>query len=299
MKLFLVLTEELHFGRAAARTYMTQAAFSQQIRALEDRLGVRLIERSSRTVELTHAGHDLLPEARTIVTTMNRLSRAAEIHARELAGHLTVGAIGAEAAMPYTSAILDELQARHPKMAVEIRLLNFADQITALTSGDVDVAFLRPPVPPGIQLQHLASEPRVAALRAADPLAGRANLTLAQLARYPVADIPPEAPRVWWNDWVVDPRPNGTPIRYGPVVVDVEGLLHAVAGGQVVAFLPSAARDLFPRPGVRYVDVTDLPPCTSALAWLPKRSDHPAVAAIRNIAERLTPARRKSSGEST
>lgn len=287
LRLFLVLAEELHFGRAATRMFMSQPAFSQQIRALEDRIGVKLIDRTSRTVELTEIGQALLPEIHNAVAAMTRLRKLADIHAREISGHLIVGSLGADAAMPYTRAIFDDLHTRHPNITVEMRLLNFAEHINALSRGEVDMAFLRPPVPPGIQLQHLATEPRVAALCSADPLAGASSVTLSQLAGYTFVDVPAEAPRGWWNFWAVDPRPDGGPVRYGPVVTDVEALLHVVASGRAMAFLPSAARDFFPRPGVSYLEVIDLPPCTSALAWLPKNRNKPIIATVRLIAHMI------------
>lgn len=287
LRLFLVLAEELHFGRAAARMFMTQPAFSQQIRALEDRMGVKLVDRTSRAVELTATGEDLLPEIRGVVDAVSRLRSRADAHAREVSGHLIIGSVGAEAAMPYTRALLDGLHACHPKVTVEIRLLNFIEHVRALAQGEVDVALVRPPVPPGVQLQQLATEPRVAVICSNDPLAAESSVTLGQLAGRAVVDVPPEIPRVWWDFWAVDPRPDGSPVRYGPVVNDVEALLHAVATGRAMSFLPSAARDLFPRPGVRYLDVTDLSPCTSALAWLPKNRNRPSIAALRQIARSL------------
>lgn len=290
LRLFLALADERHFGHAAARLFMTQPAFSQQIRALEDRLGVRLIDRTSRTVELTRAGYELLPEIRAAVRAMDRIRRLADASAREVSGHLVIGAIGAETAMPWTRAVLDELATRHPQLTVEMRDLNFVGQVTALLRDEVDVAFLRPPVPAGIQIQHLATEPRVAALCTDDPLAARDGLTLAELSGRTVVDVPREAPRIWWDFWAVDPRPDGSAVRYGPVVPDMEALLHTVATGQAMAFLPAAARELFPRPGVAYVDVADLPPCTSALAWLVKNRARPTITAIRRIAQNVTAA---------
>ena len=273
--------------RAAEELHVTPAAVTQQIRALEDRIGVRLVDRSSRAVELTAAGQDLLPEIRGIVESVDRLRNLADRHAREISGHLIIGSVGAEAAMPYTRALLDGLHARHPKVTVEIRLLNFVEHVRALAQGDVDAALVRPPVPPGIQLHHLATEPRVAVICSDDPLAAGSSVTLAGLAGRTVVDVPPEIPRVWWDFWAVDPRPDGSPVRYGPVVNDVEALLHAVATGKAMSFLPSAARDLFPRPGVRYLDVTDLSPCTSALAWLPKNRNRPTIAALRQVAQTI------------
>lgn len=110
---------------------------------------------------------------------------------------LALGFIGAEAAMPYARAILTELRAQYPGITVDMRELNLSEQFRALTSGEVDAAFLRPPLPPGIQSLHLATESRVACLPANDPLATEPALTLAQLADHLVVDVPPELPRAW------------------------------------------------------------------------------------------------------
>ncbi|MEV6815597.1 LysR family transcriptional regulator [Micromonospora sp. NPDC051296] len=273
LRLFLVLAEELHFGRAAQRLFLTQPALSQQIRTLEDRLGVDLVRRSTRRVELTEAGRALVPEARGLVAAMDRLLGVAATYARQVRGHLRIGAIGGEAFMPYVTAILAELSARHPGITVEIRSVNFVEQVYALPRGEVDAAFLRPPLPPGLRSLHLATEPRVACLPANDPLAGQAPLALAQLSDRLVVDVPIPELREWWDYWTVNPRPDGSAVRYGPVAEDMDALLSAVARGQAIAFLPAEARRDYSRRGVAYVDVIDLPLSTAALAWLPNRDD--------------------------
>lgn len=288
MRLFVALSEELHFRRAAARLFITQSALSQQIRDVEQRLGLRLFERTSRAVALTDAGRALLPEARAAVDAVARVRRIADAQARRLSDELVVGTVGAEAAMPHTRAVLRALLERRPRTTVRVVGLNFADHLAALGRQEVDVMFLRPPVPAGIELHHLAIEPRVACLAAGDPLAALPGVTLAQLAGRPVVAVPEEVPRVWWDFWAVDPRPDGSPVRYGPVATDVESLLHAVADGEAMCFLPAAARDLFPRPGISYVHVTDLSPCTAALAWLAERRDEPAIGAVREAARTVS-----------
>ncbi|MGW0478431.1 LysR family transcriptional regulator [Nonomuraea sp. NPDC003214] len=284
LRLLLVLAEELHFGRAAARLFMTQPAFSKQIKALEHRLRVRLIERTSRSVELTTTGRSLLPAIRAAVTALDALRREAGEHAVAVTGRLAIGTVGAEAAMPHTRAILDRLHDHYPGIDVRLSTLNFADHLGALIRGDVDVVFSRPPAPPGIGLQVLATEPRVVCLPADDPLAAEPRLTLAQLGEHTFVDMPAEVPRVWRDFWAVNPRPDGRPVRFGPVVPDMEALLLAVARGEAAGFLPAAARDFYPRPGVRYLDVVDLSPSTSALAWLQTERDRPVIAAIRQAA---------------
>ncbi|HEX2316777.1 MAG TPA: LysR family transcriptional regulator [Thermomonospora sp.] len=284
LRLLTVVVEELHFGRAAARLHMTQPALSRQIRSLERHLGVRLFDRTSRTVEPTTACLALYPEAEAVVGAMDRLLRTARRHGDEASGRLAVGTVGAEASMPHSRWILRELADRHPEITVELRGLDFADVTGRLLSGDVDVVLLRPPVPPGIQIEHLATEPRVACLPSTDPLADRPAIRLADLAEHPVVALPPRVPRVWRDFWAVDPRPDGSPVRYGPVVTDMEALLHAVTTGQAMAFLPAAARVFYDRPAVTYVDVTDLTPCTSALAWSATGRTRPPVEAIRRVA---------------
>ncbi|PZV92840.1 DNA-binding transcriptional regulator, LysR family [Micromonospora phaseoli] len=291
MRLFLILAEELHFGRAAQRAFLTQPTLSQQIRALEDRLGVDLVQRSSRQIDLTEAGRALVPQARRLVTAMADLQAVADVHARRLHGCLRVGAIGGEAFMPYVIDILAELSARHPGVDVEIRSVNLVEQVHALPRGEIDAAFLRPPLPAGFRGLHLSTEPRVACLPADDPLVDRAPLTLADLSDHLVVDVPIPELRAWWDFWTVNPRPDGSPVRYGPVAGDMDALLSAVARGQAIAFLPAEARRDYSRRGVAYVDVIDLPHSTAALAWLPN-SDNPLLTALlhaaRSVLQRKT-----------
>lgn len=287
LRVFTVLAEELHFGRAAARLFTTQPAISRRVRALEDALGVAVFDRTSRTVSLTPAGEALLPEAREVLAAADRLRRAAARHVREITGRLRFGGIGGEVATDYAQALLTALARAHPRLTVELRTLGFGEQFEALLRDDVDVAFLRAPVPPGIQTLPLSREPRVVCLPADDPLAARGTVTLADLAHHTVVDVPPPAPRAWWDHWTANPRPDGTRVRYGPVADDIEAMLAAVARGHGITFLPSRARDFHPRPGVRYADVPELPPSTAVLAWNGRHRDRPDIAAVRTVAAPL------------
>jgi DNA-binding transcriptional LysR family regulator len=151
----------------------------------------------------------------------------------------------------------------------------------------VDAAFLRGPLPDGMQSLRLATEPRVVCLSADDPLAGRDTLTLAQLADRAVVDMPPQVPRQWWDRLTVNPRPDGTEVRFGPVVRDTEAMILAVTQGRAITFLPAAARRLYPRAGITYVDCPELGASTAELAWLPVNRDDPAVTALREAARHV------------
>jgi DNA-binding transcriptional LysR family regulator len=285
LRLFVVLAEELHFGNAARRMFLTQPALSQQIKMLERRLGTRLVERGTHSVELTSAGRELLPAVKSVIESMDRLQRLADEHGRQITGHLVLGSVGGEAAQPYTHKMLTELRRQHPEITVEIRTLGFSSQFNSVARGDVDAAVLLHPIPPALQTLDLSTESRVALLPVNDPLLTDGTpLTLAQLADRTFVDMPPAVSREWWDYWSVNPRPDGASVRYGPVVDDVEALMLAVARGQGIVFLPAAARHLYPRPGIAYVDVADLPASTAALVWAPKNRSRPVVAALREAA---------------
>lgn len=286
LRLFLVLAEELHFGRAAQRVFLTQPALSQQIRSLERRLGMSLVERDTRSVELTHAGETLLPAIRSVVESMGHLQDLADLQLRQVSGHLVLGVMGGEGAQPYTHEIIAELRGRNPEITVEIRSLDFARQFDDVAKGAVDAAVIEQPAPSGLQTLDLSTHRRIVLLPASDPLARDDGppVTLADLSGYTYIDMPPGTSHEWWESWCINPRPDGTFLRYGPVVHDMEAAMLAVASGQGIIFLPAVARSLYPRRGIAYVDVADLPPGTSALAWAPGNRSRPAVSALRAAA---------------
>ncbi|HWU11853.1 MAG TPA: LysR substrate-binding domain-containing protein [Streptomyces sp.] len=287
LRLFLATAEELHFGRAARRLHISQSALSRQIRLLEDRLDLRLFRRSSHAVGLTPAGKELVGDARRVVDALEAFGDSARRWARTPSGRLVVGAVGGETAMPYVRGIAEQLRAEHPRLELEMRTLNFTDQFAHLLQGHVDAVFYRPPVPEGIALLELATEPRVVCVPADSPLARKQAVTMDDLAGWPVVAMPPSVPSVWWDFWAVDPRPDGSRVTYGPVVTDVEALFLAIAGSGAICFLPEAARRLFPRPGVSYLDVIDLTPCISALGWRAGEHRDPVVSALLSVAERV------------
>ena len=285
LHLFLTLAEELHFRRSAQRVFMSQGAFSQQISALERRLGVELVERTTRRVSLTRAGAELVPYARAVLDAVDALQRAAERHRRGACGRIVLGSFEAVTAVPPIPAVLNRLRERLPGLDLRVLRMGFAESPQAILDGRVDAAFVFLPMPAGIQTLPLATGPRCVAMCADDPLAGKDAVSLADLADRPSIGFSPGVPKAYRDYWSVDPRPDGSPVRYtSHHVTDYESALSLIALGEGIQFPPALARELYPRPGVAYVDVTDLSPWTSALAWLPENRDRPAVAALRQAA---------------
>jgi len=160
LEAFLVLAEELHFGRTAERLRRSQARVSQTIKKLERRIGAPLFERTSRRVALTPLGARLRDDLRPLYEGMDDAVARAVAAARGVDGVLRVGFLGSGA---LTAAILSTFRARHPGCQVRMRETHFADPLGPLRSGEVDVLITRLPVDePDLTVGPVVlSEPRV------------------------------------------------------------------------------------------------------------------------------------------
>ncbi|MBY4573332.1 LysR family transcriptional regulator [Gordonia paraffinivorans] len=172
LRYFRAVAEELHFGRAARRLHIAQPPLSQQIRQLEDELGVALLRRSTRRVELTAAGEDYLRHAVAILDSVDAAARRAQRIAEGRQGNLAIGCVGSAtySLLPrLVRALRDEL----PDVDVSVRgeMLGPA-QVEALASGDIDLALLRMPVDTtGLYVESIRRDRLIAALPADHPLA--------------------------------------------------------------------------------------------------------------------------------
>ncbi|MFD0418358.1 LysR family transcriptional regulator [Streptomyces sp. NPDC127108] len=267
LRLLLVLAEELHFGRAAKRMFISQPAFSRQIRTLEERLGVGLVERSTRQVELTRAGEALLPQVRAVVDAADDLLGTAETQAHPTASDRVV--LGSYiSALPALRILLDEIRGRHSGPGVEWRAVDNITQVTAPLDGEVDAVICYGPMPSDFETLRLGSEARFACIPGTHPLAERETVTLADLADLCVIGFSPHVPREYREFWAADPRPDGTPVRYTHhVATTLEDCVSLASLGHGTRFITESTLALMPRPGVRFVPVSDLPPCTALLAW--------------------------------
>ncbi|WP_330177125.1 LysR substrate-binding domain-containing protein [Streptomyces sp. NBC_01498] len=202
------------------------------------------------------------------------------------AGDLVVGTLEAMVALPHMRALLAEMRIRYPALAIKVRHLDFVEQVNALPRGEVDVVVLYLPVPAGVEVEPLAVERRVIAVSETHPFATRDRVTLADLADQAVVSVSQAVPEEWRSFWAVDPRPDGTRVTFtDDEASNLEALFSAAALGPNITIVPAACRELYPRPGIVYVDVTDMAPITSVLAWLPGR-ESPAVTALVREARR-------------
>lgn len=183
LRYFCAVAEELHFGRAARRLHMAQPPLSQQIRQLEDELGVALLVRSTRRVELTPAGADYLERAVAILDSVDAASRQALRIADGRAGTLSIGCVGS-ATYSLLPALVRALSDELPDVDVSVRGEMLAPaQITALTAGDIDLALLRMPIDTtGLHVEPIRSDRLIVALPHDHQLARGASDSAVDLA---------------------------------------------------------------------------------------------------------------------
>lgn len=188
---FVCVAEELHFGNAAHRLGISQPPLSQQIRALEDELGVRLFDRTSRRVQLTEAGRQFLPEALATLAQADRAARVARLaHSGEV-GRLS---LGFSPSVPFISHIVDALarfRQAYPRVSIELNELRREEQIAGVERGTLDIGIMRSfsllELPPQMEALHLQREGMVVALRQDHQLATcERPLTLADLRDEPL-----------------------------------------------------------------------------------------------------------------
>jgi DNA-binding transcriptional LysR family regulator len=145
LRYFLAVAEEGHFGRAAERLHIVQPALSMQIRALEEELGVKLLVRSTRKVELSDAGKLLLVEARRTLEQAEHTKQLIRRSARGEAGIVRIGFVGNAVA---AGRLSDDLQAFHavwPLVGLELRELAPAAQQEAVLAGQLDIGYCPSP----------------------------------------------------------------------------------------------------------------------------------------------------------
>ncbi|MFJ2477819.1 LysR family transcriptional regulator [Streptomyces sp. NPDC087659] len=251
---FVAVAEELHFSRAAERLGMAQPPLSRAIARLERRMGVRLLDRSSRRVELTAAGHVFLDECRLLIQGLDAAVRRTQ--QADQPSRLVL------AVRPGTgSGLLTQLLRSHD--GTEPELVFTYDRAGALRDGSADVALLclGSDDLTDLQTTEIAEEYPVALLPRDHRLARRAAVTIAELRR---------------DTAYQDQCPP----------VGLDEILDRVALGRLVTVVGSAATDRLAREVVA-IPVADLPATTLALGW-PRKASRPEIAAFARTAQRVT-----------
>jgi DNA-binding transcriptional LysR family regulator len=171
LEYFVAVARHGHFGRAAEAAYVTQPALSQQVRRLEAELGVALLRRTSRGVELTPAGADLLARAETILAEATAARAEMDEHAGVVRGAVRVAATAADAVR--LPDVLAAFHREHPGVRIALRQASAGEALELVRRGAVDLAVLSLNGDAGgLDVTLMAEEPLRLIVEPGDPLAG-------------------------------------------------------------------------------------------------------------------------------
>jgi DNA-binding transcriptional LysR family regulator len=281
LEIFLVLGEELHFGRTAERLYLTQPRVSQAIRALEDRIGGRLFERSSRRVRLTPLGERLRDEVRPAYEQLEHAVSVTSELARGVNGELRVCVPAYSMAGPRLTEIVRTFQRRYPACQVSVTE-QFVRDLRQLRQGVYDMMCHRQPVRDADLTvgPRLSLEDRILLVPVGHPLVERGYATDEDLGDNAVisrSGIPPPL----YEEFFPATTPGGRPIPRGPEINSSTDVLHLVARGDVVHPTTESFFTYYRHPDVTQVPLRGHPPSENVLVWVRNREN----AAIRAFAD--------------
>jgi len=288
LKYFVTVADELHFGRAAERLGISQPPLSQQIHALEQRLGAKLFERKGRGIVLSGAGSALLPRARAILI---HAERAAESVARSQRGELGELHLGLMSSGPFTFVVprvLARFRERLPDVRLLIHEMATVHQIDALEQGLIDVGVIRPEaLPDGIKAIELFKDSLTVVMHASNPLAAKQGpIDVAELAREDFIFYQrPLAIRLYDEVIALCTRAGFSP-RILYEVRELPTIIGLISGGFGVAVLPGSVQRMMVE-NVVYRPVKDMEAATAVWAIYREDTDDPMVHAFLDIAQCL------------
>lgn len=284
--MFLAVAEEQHFGRAARRLGMSQPPLTEQIKVLEQSLGLTLFERSRRGTSLSSAGAAILPAVQRFSRQVEQLERVVREVAAGQTAILHIGSI-TSAMLEVLPPLLEELRHAYPGLTVFLREIDSVDAVPMLESGELDLAFARldSDVGADIVTQPLTRDRLAVALHVSHPLAALPRIPMRLLATESFVmssrHVSPE-----YSDMLIGMcRIYGFSPRILYEVQSVTAQVAYVSCGQGVALVPSAMRKIAP-PSVVVRPVKEkLLIIAAAMVWNRQRYNP----LINAISERLRP----------
>jgi DNA-binding transcriptional LysR family regulator len=294
LRYFVAVAEELHFRRAAERLHVAQPAVSEQVRKLEEELGVRLLNRTQRSVSLTEAGSAMLEEARQVLLQAERAMAAARDTRDSAATRLRVGYL-ADSLPPAVPRALTELQRTMPNVQVSLETGAARNLIEEVRAGHIDAALVSLPAPTaGLQRTLLGSQGAVVAMPVMHPHATDETIELERLAPERIVLLPRDVNPAFYDGAVSACRDAAlSPTLVHPLEPRVELALLAVSSGAGLAILPESVAAQVSIAGIRFVPLAAAQPiCESAVLTRADGDDlasHAFVTALARASRRSKP----------
>jgi len=259
LRSFLVLADERHFGRAAERLHVSQPALSKRLRRLEEMVGGALFARGYRDLRLTEPGRALLERARALLREADRTLQVARQSVRGEAGLLRIG-FGVASIAQLLPEVLLRFRRSHPRVQIEMRDMSSPAQVEALRRGEIDLGFVRQPLPEAdVDAVPVLRERLVAAVQPRS--AWRDKPGLVSLAGEPFVVCSRSISASYYDHVVALCRAAGFAPRIVTETNELFSLLQLVRAGVGVALVPSAVAAMRV-PGLRLREVR-----LGAAAW--------------------------------
>ncbi len=254
LRYFVAVAEELHFRRAAERLYVAQPAVSEQIRKLEDELGVRLFDRTNRKVAITDAGTALLEEGRRVLAQADAAQLAARNAVQRAGARLRIGYLP-DALPASVPRALGTLAQSVPRVDAYVETGPALRLIQRVRDGELDAAVTVLPAPTaGLIVTTLGHQSLVVAVPANGSPSVAPAISLARLAPTRLVTMSRDANPAFHDAIVALCRSAGVaPTHFEVSEPRVESVLLAVAAGAGAALLPAAVAERYAIPGVRFV----------------------------------------------
>jgi DNA-binding transcriptional LysR family regulator len=238
LRSFMAVAEALSFIKAARKLHISQPALSAQIQALEAEIGVKLLERSRRSVRLTVPGETFLEDAAAILQMVSEAEIRAQRAAAGEVGHLRIGFV-ASAALAIVPSVVLAFRRRYPLVTLDLMNIRTTDQITQLEERKLDAGFLRLPTSSkSLVITPIHREPFVLVVPNGHRLANQKPFRLAELEHEPFVAYGRKWAPGFYDSWIQ----MFTSAGFSPTVVqetgEMETMLALVAAGVGIAVAP-------------------------------------------------------------
>lgn len=262
LRYFIAVAEELSFTRAALRLHISQPPLSQQIQSLEQDLGVKLLERTKRSVAITEAGHVFLEQARQILFKAEEARAQVQAAAAGYSGQLRLAytvSVSFHPALPRTLLRFGQIA---PNVRLQLNEMYTEPQLLALMAEQIDVGFVRSEPASerdarGLRLTVIDREPLMLALPSGHILAEHASLSMTQVADAAFVAQPRALSATLYDQLVRLATAAGFQPRIVQHAQQINGLLALVAAGLGLALVPASMRAVR-LAGVSYVPLDDV-----------------------------------------
>ncbi|UQR66644.1 LysR substrate-binding domain-containing protein [Bradyrhizobium sp. C-145] len=269
LRYFMAVGEELSFTRAAERLHIAQPPLSQQIKQLEEELGVTLLQRGARPLRLTDAGEVLLQRSRTILADLDAAMAETRRTGRGQTGKLSVGFAGS-AMYVFLPDVINGFREACPNVELNLHEMLACEVAQALQERKIDVGFARPQLPPldRVAQKLILEEPYLAALPKRHRLAGRSSIALRELVDEPFVLYPSTPGPSVTELFTSACRESGFVPRVAQEARHLQTVVGLVAAGVGVSLVPQAAADGQRRRGVTFVPLSPpVPMAPLTVVW--------------------------------